>query len=115
MKLRVALAVVLPREVPIARDRGVTSRCVQGVAQRLHDLRQPAARARDHAVRPAPKGTYGCTSDPSVWSHTSTGGGILTNTGSCTDWSSTSAWTNICQIGGTGVCAKTASLYCIQQ
>jgi hypothetical protein len=75
------------------------------------------------------KGTYGCSSDPSVWSHTDTSGASLTNTGSCSDWQSTTAttthagsslytswaWTNACQIGGTGVCAKTAALYCVQQ
>jgi hypothetical protein len=73
-------------------------------------------------------GTYGCTSDPSVWSHTGTNGLLLTG-GDCSDWTSTTAttthagtsdakswaWTDACQIGGSGVCAKTASLYCIQQ
>jgi hypothetical protein len=75
------------------------------------------------------KGTYGCSSDPSVWSHTDTNGTIVTSAGDCSDWSSTSAttthagssiytswaWTNACQLGGTGVCAKTAAIYCIQQ
>jgi len=75
-------------------------------------------------------GTYKCTSDPTVWTHTDTTGAILTNTGHCSDWSSTTAtttsagssvykaspfWTNACQLGGAGVCAKTASLYCLEQ
>jgi hypothetical protein len=65
-----------------------------------------------------------------VWTFTTASGGLPGSTGAnCADWTSsadqlaygglassqTSSWSAACSIGAVGLCAKTASIYCVQQ
>jgi hypothetical protein len=77
-----------------------------------------------------PTGTFQCGGNASVWSDTTATGNTKYSTNNCSDWTDNTAtaahsggwqyksspsWTDLCQLTGTGQCAKTAALYCIQQ